>query len=108
MAGPRSGRYRRYTDSPARADSRPCCLVRFGEIATAEVSGIELDAEPVGGELREAGRAVIRIEIALASLVDLLVEHLQHFQLAIGAFEDALASAVDFLALMVHDLVIFE
>ncbi len=42
------------------------------------------------------------------AVVDLLVEHVQDADLAIGAFEDLLAIAVDLVALLVHDLVVFE
>ena len=41
-------------------------LVRLVEIAAAEVGGVELDAQPIGGELGEAGRAVVVVEEALA------------------------------------------
>ncbi len=40
--------------------------------------------------------------------VDLLADHVQDELLAVGAFQDPLAVAVDPLPLLVHDLVVFE
>src|SRR5262249_21240478 len=66
------------------------------------------DAEPVGRELREALRAVVFVHEPVDGHRDLLIQHGQDADLAVGAVEDFLAVAVDALALVVHYLVVFE
>ncbi len=81
---------------------------RFGEIAAAKVGGVKLDSQAVGGELREAGRAILFVQKLVHGQLNLIVDHLQNANLAVAAVQDLLPVAVDPLALMVHHLVVFQ
>ena len=73
-----------------------------------EVSGVELDAQPLADPLGEARRAVVVGEEPVGRLLDLAVDHLQDRVLGGLAVEQPLAERVDPLPLLVHDLVVFE
>ena len=84
-------------------------LLGLVEVAAAEVGGVELDAEPVAGELGEAGRAVV---VGRGSGRRPRRSGRRSCRgsapCRLRAVEDLLAVAVDALALVVHHLVVFE
>ena len=78
------------------------------EIEAAEVAGVELHRQLLARPLGEGLRAVIAGKELIQPGVDLLADHVQHELLAIAAFQDPLPIAIDPLALLVHDLVVFQ
>ena len=82
--------------------------LRFGKAGPDEVGRVEINAQPLGGELGKGGSTVVGIEEPLQGEVDLVADHFQDADLAIAPVQDLLAEAVNPLALVVHDLVVFE